>query len=113
MTLTTEDGTGLANAESYCSVADADTYHTNFGNTTWTGSTAAKEIALRKATRWLDVTWNGKWKGRKNTTTQGLDWPRYWAEDADGFSIQPDSVPTRLRDACAEAALRVVVDGDL
>ena len=36
MALIVEDGTGLANAESYVSVADATTYHTNYGNTAWT-----------------------------------------------------------------------------
>jgi hypothetical protein len=35
MALIVEDGTGLANAESYVSVADATTYHANIGNTAW------------------------------------------------------------------------------
>jgi len=35
MALVTEDGTGLSTAESYISVADATTYHTARGNSTW------------------------------------------------------------------------------
>jgi len=35
MSIVVEDGTGLATAESYISVADAVTYHTARGNSTW------------------------------------------------------------------------------
>ncbi len=35
MSLIVEDGTGLSTAESYISVADATTYHTDRGNATW------------------------------------------------------------------------------
>lgn len=35
MALIVEDGTGLSTAESFISVADAVTYHTNRGNTSW------------------------------------------------------------------------------
>jgi len=35
MALVTEDGTGLSTAESYISVADATTYHTARGNSSW------------------------------------------------------------------------------
>ena len=51
MTLVIEDGTGKSNAESYISVADADTYHSNRGNTDWAAlTTAEKERLLRIAT---------------------------------------------------------------
>jgi hypothetical protein len=35
MALIVEDGTGKATAESYCTVAEATTYHTNRGNSSW------------------------------------------------------------------------------
>ena len=35
-------------------MADADAYHTAYGNTGWTGTEAAKEIALRRATQYID-----------------------------------------------------------
>ena len=36
MTLTVENGSGLAGADSYVSQADATTYHDGRGNTAWT-----------------------------------------------------------------------------
>lgn len=33
--LIVEDGTGIANADSYVSVAEADAYHVAFGNDLW------------------------------------------------------------------------------
>lgn len=54
MALIVEDGTGLADAESYLSVADADTYHADRNNEAWQDySTAEKEAALRKATQYI------------------------------------------------------------
>ena len=51
MSLVVEDGTGKADAESYISVADADTYHSNRGNTDWAAlTTTEKEQLLRGAT---------------------------------------------------------------
>ena len=42
MALTHEDGTGKADAESYLSVTDADTYHTAHGDpAAWSGATTA------------------------------------------------------------------------
>jgi hypothetical protein len=52
VSLIVEDGTGLATAESYISVADADTRQAALGITNWaTLSTAEKEQALRRSTR--------------------------------------------------------------
>jgi len=59
MPLIVEDNTGLANAESYISVADADVYLANMGRTSWAAATtAAKEIALRKATQYIDTAYS-------------------------------------------------------
>ena len=74
MALVVEDGTGLSTAESYISVADADTYHSDRGNALWTGTDAVKEEALRQATEYLDATYD--WKGSISLTTQALNWPR-------------------------------------
>lgn len=102
MALVVEDGTGLSTAESYLSVADADTYHSNRGNSTWTGTDEVKEQALRKATQYLDATYT--WKGTINSTTQSLNWPRDGVTDRDGRDLD-DSVPQLLKDATAELAL--------
>lgn len=104
MTLTVEDGTGLETAESYLSVADADTYHADRNNTAWTDySTAEKEAALRKATQYIDGRWGGRFPGAQLTDTQALCWPR----DPNDW---PDVLPKPLIHSCAELALRAAAE---
>lgn len=107
MALIVEDGTGLAAAESYISVTDADTYIASFkgANATWDVATvAAKEIAARQATQYLD----GKyaWKGQKEYATQALDWPRAYAYDETGTEYS--GVPVKLEQATAETMFLIV-----
>lgn len=110
MALTVEDGTAKSDADSYLSVADADTYNTNYtGSTDWSAaSTAAKEIALRQATQYLEVHLDGNWRGFKFTSTQALAWPRSSAADNEGYYYDTDEIPQRLKDAVAELAERIV-----
>ncbi|MDP6699586.1 MAG: hypothetical protein QGH25_08050, partial [Candidatus Latescibacteria bacterium] len=106
MALTVEDGTGLAAAESYVSVAAADTYHTENtdDDADWTGAdTAAKEAALRQATVWLDSEFT--WKGAIKREAQALGWPRTGATDFEDRAVDEDSIPAKLEDACAHLAL--------
>lgn len=114
MAITVEDGTGKADADSYLSVADADTYHTNHSNSSdWSGATTdAKERALRIATQYLDARYNSQWRGYKKTTTQALAWPRQNVVDEDGRVVDADSVPSKVADATAEMALREVQQTD-
>lgn len=75
MALTVEDGTGLANADSYVSVADATAYHAAMGNAAWAAlDTDEKEWALRRATQYIDVRYN--YRGSPLRSTQALAWPR-------------------------------------
>lgn len=107
MALTVEDGTGLTNAQSYISVADADTYHTDRGNTDWTSaSSGEKETALVKATQWIDGKYRRRWRGIRSTAGQALTWPRSSVYDIDGFNVT--GIPARLKYATAEAALLIV-----
>jgi len=111
MSLTVEDGSVVSGAESYCSVADADTYHAAFtGSTSWSGATTArKEIALRRATQYLDMTFGGRWKGDRYDDAQALDWPRECVE-IDGVLLDPAPLPQLLMQACAELALRDITE---
>jgi len=113
MALVVEDGSGKKDADSYLSVTDADNYHTNHsGSTDWSGaSVAEKEKALRLATQYLDVRYNGLWKGNRSNEEQSLDFPRANIADSDGYYYEHDEIPQRLKDATAELALRVV-EGD-
>lgn len=100
MAIEVEDGTGLADADSYISLADADTYATAYGLTTWTGTDAAKETALRQATEYLDTSFD--WIGELKTNTQALGWPRDDAEDRDGRELI--GVPVRVQRATVQVA---------
>lgn len=114
MTLIVEDGSGLTNAESYLSVAEADAYNDLFCNGTWTSATTdQKEVALREATRYVDARFHGRWKGRRSHQLQALDWPRFNVVDADSFWIESDSIPKKLKDAVAQFALIAVAGEDL
>ena len=110
MALIVEDGTGKTDANSYLSVADADSYHADHSaSSTWAAADqAAKEKALRLATQYLDARCNGRWRGLQKTQGQALAWPRYSAVDDEGFAYDCDTLPQRLKDATAELALRVV-----
>lgn len=112
MALIVEDGTGKADAESYISVADASAYHSSRGNGTWLTllpSDAAKEAALRKATDYMLGQYRARWKGYRVGSTQALDWPRTDVSLDDGpmyNMVAVDVVPTAVKNACAELALR-------
>lgn len=97
MTLVHEDGTGLANAESFASVSTADTYFADPGNAAWAVlTTMAKEQALRLATDHMGAMYGALWRGYRKTETQALDWPRVgWA-----------GVPVAIERACCELAVR-------
>jgi hypothetical protein len=107
MSLITEDGTGLATAESLISVTDCDTHHAARGNSTWaTITTAQKEQALRRATEYMIQVYTTRWQGvRTYPETQALDWPRTGVS-VDGVSIDYNIVPVTVERACAELALR-------
>lgn len=119
--LTVEDGSGLASADSYISLAAADVYHLRRVNAAWTGSNDIKMAALRKATDYMGQVYRLGWAGTRVSYTQALDWPRYEVPMRDapgGFGpwqgfYPMDAVPPAVAAACAELALKVLVGGDL
>lgn len=107
MTIIVEDGTGKADAESYISVAEADAYHAKRLNTAWADfDTATKESLLIKATEYMVSTYRGMWYGYTVKAEQALDWPRYEVPDGRAGYIDSDIVPTEVKKACAELALK-------
>ena len=102
MALTVEDGTGITGANTYVSLADCATYHTNLGNTTWTGSDAAKTSAIYRAMAWLE---NQPFKGYKYDYDQALEWPRSGVVDRNGYAVGEDEIPPQIVNALCEAVL--------
>jgi hypothetical protein len=113
MSFIVETGAGLSTANSYLSVADANTYHTDHsGSTSWSGASQAdKEKALRLATQYIDARYDGRWKGSRSNEDQALAWPRANVVDSDGYILDSDDLPARLEHAVGELALRVL-EGD-
>lgn len=110
MAFTVEDGTGLEDANSYASVAFADTYFADRAVTTWTGDADAKQAALIKATDYIDFRWGGRFLGAQQfvDTPQALQFPRT-GNDLNGYAMD-DTVPVALQKACVEYALRALTN---
>ncbi len=112
MALVVEDGTALANAESFASVAQADTRLASLGMTNWTLlSDPEKEQALRRATVYMENTYRSLWRGTRKTFDQALSWPRYDVE-IEGFTVLNTFVPVEVVNACIDLAFRAT-SGDL
>lgn len=110
MALIVEDGTGLVDAESYISVTEADLYHANRGNASWSLlSTTEKEIALRKATEYLDATYC--WKGDIASLSQALNFPRENICDNQGRELD-NIIPVQLKNTTAQVGL-IAIDSEL
>jgi hypothetical protein len=108
-TVVVETGAGLTNANSYCTVAEADVYHTtHLYPRAWDEATSdQKERAVIWATRLLDE--QCKWRGERSSTAQALRWPRVNVLTQDGDNWESSStIPTWLRDATAECARALI-----
>jgi hypothetical protein len=102
MTLIVEDGTVVTNANSYVTVAVADTYFENLGQTLWTETVAdeAKEAALVKATTYMQERFRLLWRGSRVEALQALDWPRRGVPIPDFFDpfFRQVNVPLQFQD---------------
>lgn len=107
--LIVEDGTNVANANSYISLAGALAYFASIGDESFASKTPLQQsAALVRATYGLDSWLNGRWRGRKAnvgyaqsgvTTPQSLDWPRCGVVDSDGQLVPNNVVPVKVQQA--------------
>lgn len=97
-----EDGTGLDNANSYVSVADARTYATNRG-VSLPVSDDDVAVMLIKATDYTEM-FAPRYGGARLTTTQALAWPRTGAY-VNGELIADDAIPRQLTKVSCELVL--------
>ncbi|MFH1981041.1 MAG: DnaT-like ssDNA-binding protein [Pseudomonadota bacterium] len=113
--LIVETGAGLATANSYCTLAEAEAYHASRPyNTAWSSVTgdaadATKEAALMWATRLIDM--NFEWEGERAAAAQALSWPRCdainWNDPFQSY-FSPAELPSFLKPAIAELAMWVL-----
>ena len=122
LVLIKEDGTGLANANSYASAADGDAfYEGHLYASAWTAATLAnKEKALVMATRLIDAEY--QFNGFRAHDAQALQWPRVRCPDPDrngsvflplainfGLYLDSDKVPSAVVNATCEMARELLV----
>jgi hypothetical protein len=111
MAFTVEDGTGVADANSYTDVAFADAYFADRANATWAAAvTADKEAALVKATDYIELRFKDRWKGNLAPEATTLSFPRQYFYDRKGELVDftADGIPTDIQKATAEYALRAL-----
>jgi hypothetical protein len=106
MALVVEDGTGLANAEAYVSVAEVVAYASSRAMA-FDNAPTMQEAAIRRATAYIEAIYGGRYPGRTvRGRLQALGWPRTEAADADGDLIASNEVPPEIKAAVCEAAIR-------
>lgn len=112
MTLVVEDGSIVANANSYVSLDEANAYHASRGDAGWTGTDAVKEAAILRAMGWLE---SQPWVGRPYqgpvgaSDGQRLQWPRVDVT-LSGHAWPWDEVHPGVQSALCEAALVELTD---
>lgn len=106
---------GAADADSYATLAEANTYHSTkrypalSGWAAATATDAVKEAALRLAAILLDRMF--EWNGSAVDSTQARVWPRTGMLTRNGFAIPTSgatSIPTDLKEAQAEFAGQLI-----
>lgn len=127
MAFVPEDGTGLANANSYCDLTFAASYFSDRGITAWDNAddTDDKQPALIKATDYIESRFGSRWIGTQEfPDVQALGWPRMSTKQTSpyylGFvsyapdpNFPTDQVPVNLKKACAEYAYRLLTTTSL
>lgn len=119
MTFEVETGAGLVDSNSYASLAEANAYFADRANTVWAAlDDTAKQAALIQATDYIDQRFGMRFVGIKAVTLereydheQALEWPRLKTgqESWDFVDLtETGVVPTKLKFACSEYALRVI-----
>jgi hypothetical protein len=110
-TPTLEATPGLATSNSYCTVAEAETYFdSRLSATAWSGASAAnKIISLIMATRVLDASY--VWYEWPVDSVQVLQWPRVGMIGQNPNEFVPTTViPQALKEATAELAMQLITE---
>ncbi len=105
MALVVEDGTGVAGANSYSTVAEFKEYHKDRGtDISGLGGVADIEKLLIQATDYITQRWDPVFMGSKESSDQPLAFPRKYLYDFNGDLVV--GIPSKLKWAQAEYALR-------
>lgn len=111
MTLIVEDGSIVANANTYVSLADARTRASALG-VTISSVDATAEAQLIQATLYVDRYYREQYQGLKVESDQSLQWPRSNVY-IDGYYIDNDEIPQELIDSEIYAAAELEAGNSL
>lgn len=99
MTVTVEDGSQVANSNSYVSENELTAYATARGVTP---STDLEQLIVKS----MDYIEGLDFNGWKSSSTQSLQWPRSGVY-IDDYSVDSDSIPQLLKDAQMSTCLEI------
>ena len=103
---------GASDANSYATLAEANTYHDErLHNAAWTSASDATKIsALIWATRVIED--NFLWYSTQKTEDQALHWPAYSGYYKSGYPIPDTVVPQMVKESQSELAF-LLIEEDL
>lgn len=106
MALTVEDGSGVAGANSYASLADVRAFAAARGVTNFPADDTAAEAHVINAMDFLEGM-GRKFKGDRASETQALQWPRQYCY-IDGVLQPSNEIPQQLVNALCQLAIEAV-----
>jgi hypothetical protein len=111
MPLIVEDGSGIANADTFVTLDDADAFFSDRNEGEWAAaSNTVREAALRQAATYLGMVY--RWPGQATKVDQALPWPRYGVPSGGGF-FPSNEIPRQVNDAQLLLALEVINRGTI
>lgn len=122
MTIIVEDGTGVADANSYVSLEDCIAYCAAQGLNFSASPDVGAEAAIIRARRSLDSMYLSKYPGTRTFgRDQSLEWPRHDLDnsvtgdlvtDIEGNTIDDEEIPIEIINAQCELAARELVEAN-
>lgn len=106
MSLTIEDGTGVAGADSFASVAEARAFAAARGLTLPADDADVEPLLVKAADFILGL--ENQMRGDRTTSTQRLPFPRYDVVLPGGYNLNPYEIPAQVK----EAQMRLAVDAN-
>lgn len=114
-----EDGSVVANANSYVDTIYAGTYFTNRGRTDWATVINQENLLLQGADA-ITRLFRYRFAGYRYLNAQTMDWPRLWVpilDVAGGFGPYPNYIATNVipdvvKQAQCEIARKISINGD-
>jgi hypothetical protein len=99
----------------YIDLVYSSTYHDSAGHVYWDNlTTLQQQTCIVRATHYIDKRFGHRFRGRKLTREQSLQWPRANAFDNSQWLYSDiDAIPRKLKMAVAEYALRAAILGEL